>query len=130
MKFLIYRDVINLTKVLMSFFSDREVQLNSVTIHNNKYEGKFVRANVNNLSSSDFSKDGIYLIQIELKFVPTPKHINLDKIKQKIKVYDRKQKLMWHFSNDHRKFDVSLFERKCKFNPKQDATIEMYLSCL
>ena len=32
-------------------FLEREVQLNSATIHNNRYEGKFVSANVINLSS-------------------------------------------------------------------------------
>ena len=114
----------------MSFFSDREVQLNIATIHNNKYERKFVSANVNNLSSRNFSKDEIYLISEGLKFVPTPKHINLDQIKQKIKVDDRKQKLIWHFRNDHRKFDVNLFKKKSKFNPKQDAAIEIFLSRL
>ena len=37
---------------------------------------------------------------------------------------------MWHFRNDHREFDVNLFNKKSKFNPKGDAVIEMYLSRL
>ena len=39
--------------------SEREVELNSATIHNDRYEGKFVVTNVINLSSRYLSKDEI-----------------------------------------------------------------------
>ena len=45
-------------------------------------------------------------------------------------MYGRKLRLMWHFRNDHREFDVNPFKKKSKFNPKGDAAIEMYLSRL
>ena len=38
--------------------------------------------------------------------------------------------LMWYFRNDHREFDINPFKKKSKFNPKGDATIEIYLSHL
>ena len=37
---------------------------------------------------------------------------------------------MWYFRNNHREFDVNQFKKKFKFNPKEDAAIEMYLSRL
>ena len=109
---------------------EKEVQLNSVTIRNNRYEGKFVSANVINLSSRHLSKDEVSVLSKGLQFVPTPKHINKAKIKEEIEVYGRKLRLMWHFRNDHREFDVNPFKKKSKFNPKGDAAIEMYLSRL
>ena len=45
-------------------------------------------------------------------------------------MYGRKFRLMWHFRNDHREFDVNPFQKKSKFNPKGEAAIEMYLSRL
>ena len=54
---------------------EREVQLNSATMRNNRYEGKFVSANVINLSSRHLSEDEISLLSKGLKFVPTPKHM-------------------------------------------------------
>ena len=94
----------------MSFFRrEREVQLNSATIRNNRYKGKRVSTNVINLSSRHLSGDEISLLSKGLKFVPTPKHINKAKIKEGIKVYGRKLRLMWHFRNDHREFDVNPF---------------------
>ena len=53
---------------------EKEVQLNSATIRNNRYEGKFVSANVINLSSRHLSKDEVSLLSKGLQFVPTPKH--------------------------------------------------------
>ena len=50
-------------------FLETEVQLNSATIHNNRYEGKFVRTNVINLSSQHLSRDEISLLSKGLKFV-------------------------------------------------------------
>ena len=109
---------------------EKEVQLNSATICNNRYEGKFVSANIINLSSHHLSKDEVSLLSKGLQFVPTPKHINKAKIKEEIEVYGRKLRLMWHFRNDHQKFDVNLFKKKSKFNLKGGAAIETYLSRL
>ena len=39
------------------------------------------------------SKDEIFLLSKEFKFIPTPKHINKAKIKEEIEVYDRKLRL-------------------------------------
>ena len=99
-------------------FSEREVQLNSATIRNNRYDGKFFSPNIINLSSRHLSRDEISLLSKGLKFVPTPKHKNKAKIKEEIEVYGRKLRLMWHFRNDHREFNVSSFKKKSKFNPK------------
>ena len=75
-------------------FSEIEVQLNSAIIRNNRYEGKFVSANVINLSSRYLSKDELSLLSKGLKFVPTPKHLNKAKIKMGIEVYGRRLRLM------------------------------------
>ena len=72
----------------------------------------------------------ISLLSKGLKFVTTPKHINKAKIKEEIEVHGRNFRLMWHFRNDHREFDVNPFMKKSKFNPKGDAAIEVYLSRL
>ena len=109
---------------------EKEVQLNSASIRNNRYEGKFVSANVINLSSDHLSKDEVSLLSKGLQFVPSPKHITKAKIKEEIEVYGRKLRLMWHFRNDHREFDVNPFKKKSKFNRKRDAALEMYLSRL
>ena len=45
-------------------------------------------------------------------------------------MYGRKRRLMWHFRNDHRAFDVNPFKKKFKLNPNGDTVIEMYLSRL
>ena len=42
----------------------------------------------------------------------------------------RKPRLMWHFRNGHREFDVNPFKKKSKFNPKGYTAIEMCLSRL
>ena len=44
-----------------------------------------------------------------------------------MEVYSRKLRLMWNFHNDHWEFDVNLFNKKSKFNPKGKAAIEMTL---
>ena len=113
-----------------SKFGEREVQLNSATVSNNRCEGKFVSANVINLSNRHLSRDEISLLSKGIKFVPIPKLLNKAKIKEEIEVYGRKLRLMWHFRNDHREVDVNLFKKKSKFNPKGDAAMEMYLSRL
>ena len=79
---------------------EREVQLNSATIRNIRYEGNFVSANASTLSSLHLSMDKISLLSKGLKFVSTPKHINKAKIKEETEVYSRKLRLMWHFRND------------------------------
>ena len=107
---------------------EREVQLNSATICNNRYERKSVNANVINLSRRHLSKDEISLLSKGLRFVPTPKHVNRAKIKEEIEVHCRKLRLMWDFRNEHREFDANPFRKKSKCNPKGDAAIEMYLS--
>ena len=99
MKVLIYGLLIKLKKVLINvFWREREVQLNSATIRNNRYEGKLVSINV---SSRHLSRDEISVLSKGLKFFPTPKQINKVKIKEEIKVYGRNLRLMWHFRNDH-----------------------------
>ena len=109
---------------------EKEVQLTSATIRNNRYEGKYVNANVINLSNRHLPKDEVSLLSKGLQFVPTPKHINKAKIKEEIEVHGRKLRLMRHFRYDYREFNVNPFKKKCKFNPKGDAAIEMYLSRL
>ena len=111
-------------------FLEKDVQLTSVTIRNNRYEGKCVNANVINLSNRHLPKDEVSLLSKGLQFVPTPKHINKAKIKEEIEVYGRKLRLMQHFRYDYHEFNVNPFNKKSKFNPKGDAAIEMYLSRL
>ena len=107
MKGLIYCLLTNLTKVLMSsFWKEREIQLNNAAISNNRYEGKFVTANVINLSSRHLSNYKVSLSK-GLKFVLTPKHINKAKITDEIEVCGVKLRLLWHFCNDHQEFDVN-----------------------
>ena len=80
----------------MSLFQiEREVQLNNATIRKNRYEGKFVIANVINFSSFNLAKVEIYFLSKALKFVPTRKHINKGKIgkEKEIEVY-RKLRLI------------------------------------
>ena len=78
MKVLIYRLLTNSMKVLMT--------VNCATIRNNRYEGKFVSANVINLCSRYLFKDEVSLLSKGLQFVPTPKHTNKAKIKEEIEV--------------------------------------------
>ena len=78
-------------------FLEKELQLNSGTLDNNRYKRNFVSANVINLSSRHLSKNEISFLSKGLKF----------KIKEEIEVYGRKLRLIWHFSNDQREFDVN-----------------------
>ena len=89
-----------LNKSSNELFLEREVQLNSATIRNIRYEGNFVSANVSTLSSLHLSMDKISLLSKGLKSVSTPKHISKAKIKEETEVYSRKLRLMWHFRND------------------------------
>ena len=93
-------------------YLEKEVQLSSVTIHYGRYEGTFVSANVINLSIRHLSKDKVSLLSKGLKLVPTPKNINKAQIKEEIEVHGRKYRVMWHFRNDHREFDINLLKKK------------------
>ena len=93
-------------------YLEKEVRLGSVTIHYGRYEGTFVSANVINLSVRHLSKDKVSLLSKGLKLVPTPKNINKAQIKEEIEVDGRKYRVMWHFRNDHREFDINLLKKK------------------
>ena len=58
--------------------------------------------------------------------------IDKAKLKQKLEVFGRKLRLMWHFRNDERIFDCNTkFRPKSKFNPNnKDVITEIYLSSL
>ena len=60
------------TKLIESL---KEVCFNSATVRDKRYEGKFVSANVTNLSWRRLSKDGVSLLSEGLVFVLTPEHI-------------------------------------------------------
>ena len=104
---------------------------NAATLLDGRYEGKFVRPNVINLSKRHLSKDEISLLSKGLKFIPTPKHINKARIKEEPETYGRKLRLMWHYRNQEREIIINPFKKKPKFNPKRkDAATEIYLSRL
>ena len=104
---------------------------NAATLLDGRYEGKFVSPNVINLSKRHLSKEEISLLSKGLKFIPTPKHINKARIKEKLETYGRKLRLMWHYRNQEREIIINPFKKKSKFNPKRkDAAIEIYLSRL
>ena len=131
MKVLIYHLLTNSTKVLITVLWRKRSSLTvRLYVIIDMPALKFVSTNVINLSSRHLSKDEVSVLSKGLQFVPTPKHFNEAKIKEEIEVYGRKLRLMWHFRNDHREFDVNPFKKKSKFNPKGDAAIEMYLSRL
>ena len=91
-----------------------------------RYDGKFVRPNVINLS-----KDEISLFSKGLKFIPTPKHINKVLIKEELETYGRKLRLMWYYQNEEREITINPFKKKSEFNPKRkDTAIEIYSSRL
>ena len=69
MKVLIYRLLTNSTKSSNDPSLEKEVQLNSATIRNSRYETKFVSANVINLSSRHLSKYEVSLLSKGLQFV-------------------------------------------------------------
>ena len=75
-------------------------------------------------------------LSLKMKFLIFQEDSNLFlllnlQIKEEIEVHSRKLKLIWHFRNDHRQFDVNPFmKKKIEFNSKSDAAIEMYLSRL
>ena len=101
------------------------------TLLDGRYQGKFVSPNVVNLSSRILNKAEVSLLSKGLQFVPTPKNINLSKIKEELEIFGRKLRLEWYFRNDERDLITNPFKKKSKFNPKnKDAAIELYLSRL
>ena len=61
------------------------------------------------------------------KFVPTPRGINKELIKEELEVYGRKLRLMWHFRNDERGFSYDPFKKKPKFDPKRKDALSNYI---
>ena len=104
---------------------------NAATLLDGRYQGKFVSPNVVSLSSRILNKAEVSLLSKGVQFVPTPKNINLSKIKEELEIFGRKLRLEWYFRNDERDLITNPFKKKSKFNPKnKDAAIELYLSRL
>ena len=96
-----------------------------------RLRGKFVSANVLNLSKRALSSAEISLLSKGLKFVPTPRFVDQAAIKTDLESFGRKLRLAWHFRNDDRVFEPNPFKPKSNFDPKDnDAAIELYLSKL
>ena len=91
---------------------------NAATLLDGRYQGKFVSPNVANLSSRILNKAEVSLLSKGLQFVPTPKNINLSKIKEEFEIFGRKLRLEWYFRNDERDLITNPFKKKSKFNPK------------
>ena len=98
---------------------------------NERLTGEFVSKNVVNLSKRVLNSAEISLLSKGLKFIPTPSSINKAKIKENLEVFGRKLRLKWHFRNEKNSYTIpDPFVEKSKFNPRSDAMIEVYLSCL
>ena len=96
-----------------------------------RLRGKFVSANIFNLSKRSLSKAEISLLGKGLKFVPTTKFVDQALIKQDLEKFGRRLRLAWQLRNDERGFDPNPFKPKSNFNPKnKDTAIELYLSTL
>ena len=67
---------------------------NAATLLDGRYQGKFVSPNVVNLSSHILNKAEVSLLSKGLQFVPTPKNINLSKIKEELEIFGRKLRLL------------------------------------
>ena len=67
---------------------------NAATLLDGRYQGKFVSPNVVNLSSRILNKAEVSLLSKGLQFVPTPKNINLSKIKEELEIFGRKLRLL------------------------------------
>ena len=66
-----------------------------------------------------------------VKFIPTPKSINMSEIKEDLEKFGRNLRLKWHFRNNVEDFSYNPFMHKSTFNPpKADASIEIYFSRL
>ena len=67
-----------------------------------------------------------------LKFSPTSKELNKSQIKQDLEDFGRRLCLKWHFREEDRaeRHVCNPFKLPSKFNPKEDAAIEIYLSKL
>ena len=71
------------------------------------------------MSSRNLTSNEISLLSKGLKFVATPRGFNKTLLKEKLDVYGRKLRLMWHFGNDERKFKYDLLKKRSKFDPKR-----------
>ena len=101
-----------------------------VNSETDRLEGNFVSKNVVNLSKRTLTQAEISLLSKGLKFIPTPNSINIAKIKENLEVFGRKLRLKWHFREQENHSPIDPFVEKSKFNPKGDAMIEVYMSCL
>ena len=98
---------------------------------NGRLKGKFVSANVENLSKRKLSKSEISLLSKGLKFIPTSNTIDKAKLKIELEAFGRMLRLKWFFRNDEKEFNPDKFKPKSTFNPRnKDAAIEIYLSSL
>ena len=71
---------------------------NEAAILNGRLKGKFVSANVENLSKRKLSKSEISLLSKGLKFIPTSNTID------KAKAFGRMLRMKWFFRNDEKQF--------------------------
>ena len=104
---------------------------NIAEVIDGRLKGKFVSPNVINLSTRILSKAEISLLSKGLKFIPTPTSVNKASIKEELKCFGRKLRLLWHFRNEESITISNPFKKKSTFDPKgKDAAIELYLSRL
>ena len=104
---------------------------NSAALEDGRFKGKFVSKNVVNLSGRNLSQSEISLLSKGLKFIPTPKSVNMAEIKEDLEKFGRNLRLKWLFRNNVEDFSYNPFKHKSTFNPpKADASIEIYLSRL
>ena len=104
---------------------------NIATYQRERFEGKFVSSNVNNLSRRNHSEAKIPFLSKGLKFAHTANKIDRTKLKKELEEYGRKLQLMWHFRNDEKPFPYEKFRPKSTFNPRnKDVVIETYVTNL
>ena len=65
---------------------------NSAALEDGRFKGKFVSKKVVNLSGRNLSQSEISLLSKGLKFIPTPKSINMSEIKEDLEKFDRNLK--------------------------------------
>ena len=94
---------------------------------NSRIEGKFVSDNVINLSKKILIEVQVKVLSKGLKFCPTPKEIDMAKIKEDLENFGRRLRLKWFFRNEEEGFSTNPFKKKSNFNPKQDVVIEQQI---
>ena len=67
---------------------------------NGRLIGRFVSANVVNLSRMEHSEEDVSLLSKDLKFSPTPTDIDKAQLKADIEEFKRRMRLRWHFRNN------------------------------